>query len=179
MKVYRYLSQNELDLILSNNISSIGCEYSQSEKYKYINNHEYKTGIKYLHFFKNKNDCKRVRFIRGYENVEFYVAEFNIPYTILSQHAGYGKYDRQGYGSDVEKVLEFAVPTSKFTSKYMCSYVRDEEHHRLLEESKELTDMIIKCKDIFKPSKSPELQKNSKKGNRLATKEREPDCENL
>ena len=56
MKVYRYLSHYELNAILSDNISSIGTEYPANEEYGRINNHHYKSGIKYLHFFKHKDE---------------------------------------------------------------------------------------------------------------------------
>lgn len=174
MKVYRYLSQNELDSIISNNTSSIGGEYTQNEEYRRINNHRYKSGIKYLHFFKHKNDCQRVGFISDGKDVDFYIAEFNIPTIILIRYIGYGKYDNRGYG-DIEKVLEFAIPASKFKSKYLRSYVRDEVHHRSLEENKHSWDMLIKCKDIFKHSSLPEFQRHSEKEIRHNDEDKTPE----
>lgn len=158
MKVYRYLSQCELDKILSNNISSIGTEYSANEEYGRINNHNYKSGIKYLHFFKHKDDCKRVSFISDGKDVDFYIAEFNIPITILIQHIGFGKYSSRNYNGNIKEVIEFAIPTSNFKSKYLRSYTRDEIHHRSLEERKNLNEILTKCKGLFKNSNLPEFQ---------------------
>ncbi len=162
MKVYRYLSQNELNSILENNISAIGCKYSPNEEYKRINNHKYKTDVKYLHFFKHKKDCDRVKFISKGKDIEFYIVEFNIPITTLIQHIGCGYYNAHGYNVNLEKAIEFAIPTSKFKSEYLLSYVRDEVHHHSLEQKKNFDEMLYRCKDIFKNSNLPELQKKPK-----------------
>ncbi len=158
MKVYRYLSQDELNKILSNNISLIGTDYSANEKYSRVNNHRYKSGTKYLHFFKHKDDCKRVEFINEGKDIDFYIAEFDIPITTLIQYIGYGKYDKLNHNGNVEKVIEFAIPTSKFKPKYIRSYVRDEIHHRSLEKSKNLDEMLLRCKNIFKKPNSIKTQ---------------------
>lgn len=170
MKVYRYLSQKELDLILANNISSIGHEYSQNEKYRRVNNHRYKTGVKYLHFFKHKKDCEKAEFLSDHKDVEFYIAEFNIPITTLIRHIGYGTYNRWRYSDELENIIEFAIPTSKFKSKYMLSYALDEIHHRSIKESKSLNEMLKRC--IFKKSTFPGLQEEYKEEKQLANEER-------
>lgn len=172
MKVYRYLSQKELDLILANDTSSIGCEYSKDEEYSRVNNHKYKTGVKYLHFFRHKKDCGRVTFISDHEDIDFYVAEFNIPFTTLIRYRGYGRYNKQTYSDDLVDVVEFALPVSKFKPRYMLSYALDEIHHRSVEESKNLDEMFQKCKNIFRKSSLPELQGNAEKESQPAKEER-------
>lgn len=169
------MSHYELNAILSDNISSIGTEYPVNEEYGRINNHHYKSGIKYLHFFKHKDDCKKVRFISDSKDVDFYIAEFNISITLLIQHMGYGKYGRQCYDGSVEKTIEFAIPTSKFKSKYIRSYVRDEINHRSLEEKKKLDNMLKKSKDIFKKSYLPKHQPEVKESENLTNEEITPE----
>ena len=51
MKVYRYLTEEELDDIQSDNVENIGSEYNNVD-YKRVNTHKYRDGIKYLHFSK-------------------------------------------------------------------------------------------------------------------------------
>ena len=160
MKVYRYLSQPELDAILSNDTSSIGKDYERNDDYKRINSHRYKQGIKYLHFFKNKDDCRRIKSLHEGKPVEFYFAEFDIPFTVLIPHIGYGRYDARGYRVDIETVTEFAIPVSKFKPKYLTGYEIDQSHHAALEEVKDLLELIKQ--DIFKNSTLPELQKKPK-----------------
>ena len=163
MKVYRYLSQNELDAFLSKDISSIGTEYHKNDGYQRVNNHRYKKGVKYLHFFKHKEDCRRIRTLHEEKRVEFYVAEFDIPITILALHMGSGRYDASGYATDIESVQEFAIPASKIKSRYLLSYTRDEAHHSAIEEVESLRRMMFKTKDIFRNSTLPELQKRAPK----------------
>ena len=163
MKVYRYLSQTELDAFLSKDISSIGCEYDKNDGYKRINNHRYKDGVKYLHFFKDKEDCQRVRTLHEGKPVEFYIAEFDIPITVLALHLGQGRYNTRGFSEDIESVREFAIPASKIKARYLLSYTRDEAHHSALMEIEGLISMFTKCKDVFKNSTLPELQKRPPK----------------
>lgn len=163
MKVYRYLSQTELDNFLSGNIADVGSTYDNQENYKRINNHRYKEGVKYLHFFKNKEDCRRVRFNSEGNFAEFYVAEFDVPITVLALHMGSGRYNASGYFTDIESVREFAVPTSKIKARYLLNFERDEAHHNVIEEIESLSKITFKLKDIFKDSTLPELQKRTPK----------------
>ena len=163
MKVYRYLSQIELDNFLSGNLTEVGTTYNPKDGYKRINNHRYKEGVKYLHFFKHKEDCRRVRFNSEGKPVDFYVAEFDVPITVLALHMGSGRYNARGYITDIESVREFAIPASKIKARYLLSYTRDEAHHSAMEEVESLRKMIFKTKDIFKNSTLPELQKRPPK----------------
>lgn len=122
MKVYRYLSELELKSILTNNLSNVGYEYANNLNFQQSNTHRYKKGVKYLHFFKSKLDCIRVKSIHSNGKANFYVAEFNIPFTTLAKHIGYGIYSTKGYDVDYDKVTEFAIPTNKINSNYLISY---------------------------------------------------------
>jgi hypothetical protein len=54
MIVYRYLSEKELNLIMQGKIDNLGSYYTK-EGFKKVNTHKYKSGVKYLHFFKTYN----------------------------------------------------------------------------------------------------------------------------
>lgn len=121
MKVYRYLSENELKSILTDDLSNVGYEYANNLKLQQSNTHRYKKGIKYLHFFKSKADCVRIKAIHN-NKTNFYIAEFNIPFATLAKHIGYGIYSTTGYDVDYDEVTEFAIPTHKLKSSYLISY---------------------------------------------------------
>ena len=59
MKVYRYVTEKELNYIIKGEFNKIGKEYYKSP----FNTHKYKSGVKYIHFLKNKEDISLVRTI--------------------------------------------------------------------------------------------------------------------
>lgn len=127
MKVYRYLSKKELMLILSGDKTCLGKEFND-EKYRKINNHKYKKGVKYLHFFKNKKDIKLIQNECRKFKREFYICEFDIPIMTLLFNSGYGVYDSSGYDYDFIKAKEFAIPVEKFETCWLTNYEKDENH---------------------------------------------------
>lgn len=126
MKVYRYLSETELKEIINGNIQNIGCCYER-EKYKKVNTHRYKSGVKYLHFFKNKNLIYQIRYIHRYDKQNYYICEFDIPIKYLIFNAGIGKYASCGYDNDNETAIEFIVEAEKLNPKWLINYKKDEQ----------------------------------------------------
>ena len=129
MKVYRYLSQKELDKILIGNT----CYFSR------VNTHNYNKDIKYLHFYKNPKHLRFARELHNKDYSDYYFCEFNIPAIHLIKHAGHGTYDTGGYDCDRIKVLEFALPVEKFNANYLKTYTLDKRHH---EECHQLDNLV-------------------------------------
>ena len=121
MKVYRYLSEDELNAIQSGELDKIGNEFSR-EFFKQTNNHKYKKGVKYLHFFKNKEDIKYIqKYYRKYFGT-FYTCTFDIPLKTLLKGMGKAKYNEgSGYDLYVVKKREFIVPVSEFKPEWLIS----------------------------------------------------------
>lgn len=121
MKVYRYLSEEELKHILKNENNQIGASYSSKLA---CNNHKYRFGVKYLHFFKHKDSIKylksQMKFIRPY-----YICEFNIPLKVLSKGVGKGYYDVGGMDYITISQREFIVPANEMKKEWLVSYKQD------------------------------------------------------
>ena len=127
MKVYRYLSEDELNKIKEGDVLSIGGYYYKNP----TNSHRYDENERYLHFFANKKNYLYVRDLHYFNNkkCQFYLCEFNIPLRVLIRYAGVGYYvDMPDSGYDVSHVskLEFAVPTSKFDGHWLVDYKKVE-----------------------------------------------------
>ena len=121
MKVYRYLSDEELKHILKNENNQIGASYSSKLA---CNNHKYRSGVKYLHFFKHKDSIKylksQMKFIRPY-----YICEFKIPLKVLSKGVGKGYYDVGGMDYITISQREFIVPANEMKKEWLVSYKQD------------------------------------------------------
>lgn len=122
MKVYRYLSEEELAHILKNETDKIGAEYNNSKLT--CNNHRYRQGVKYLHFFKHKDSIKylkmQMKFIRPY-----YICEFNIPLRVLAKGVGKGYYDIGGMEYIIISQREFIVPAKDLKKEWLIGYKQD------------------------------------------------------
>lgn len=124
MKVYRYLSEDELNAIKSGQLDKIGNEFNR-EFFKKTNTHKYKAGVKYLHFFKSKKDVKYIKeYYRNYKG-KFYTCEFDIPVKVLKKGIGFAKYTT-GTGYDIYNVkkLEFIVPVCEFKKEWLIGVVK-------------------------------------------------------
>ena len=123
MSVYRYLSVNELKNIQLNNTSDIGSVYNDDD-YKRVNTHRYKYGVKYLHFFKNKKDVKKMKTMNYLPYGDYYICEFDIPIFLLLSGFGYGYYGLKGE----VKLTEFKMPSCYMKSRYLKSYTYDNSY---------------------------------------------------
>ena len=125
MIVYRYLSKRELDAFLNEDMDSVGAEYYESDK-SVSNTHEYKEGVKYLHFFQSLRDLKHIEKLRT-QNKEHFVAQFDIPILTLIRCAGKGYYSTSGYDCDYETVREYAIPVDNIRPSFLSGYVSSKE----------------------------------------------------
>ena len=124
MKLYRYLSEKELQHIMTNEIDKIGSFYDSNE-YKDINTHKYKKGVKYLHFYFDKKEISKVRSLALQGRSVCYICEFEIPFYKIFNHIGIGKYYGNGYNGTNDKVYEVALPAHKMKREYLTSHEKD------------------------------------------------------
>lgn len=122
MKVYRYVSEDELKCILNENISEIGHSFDKNKIA--CNNHKYKQGVKYLHFFSSKSSIEYFKKL-NYTNGVHYICEFNIPLKVLIKGIGKGYYDIGGMDFITIPQREFIVPVSEFRKEWLKSYIKD------------------------------------------------------
>ena len=122
MKVYRLLSEEELNLILERRTDALGNFFPKMKH----NTHKYKPRERYLHFFFNKSDCEYMRKIHLQDDVgeQHFIAEFKIPLKRIIGHIGKGFYDSQcgGYDYFYEKCHEIALPISIFEPSWLKGY---------------------------------------------------------
>lgn len=121
MKIYRYVSQEELNL-MNSAPEEMGREYCNTRE---SNTFYYEKGQKYLHFFKNKKDIDLLRTLYKGENRKFYICTFNAPRLYLAFHAGKGYYqDAHGYETIVAK--EYAIQSRYFNPDWLCNVEEDD-----------------------------------------------------
>lgn len=136
MKVYRYLTERELNCIKSGNTQDIGSFFDR-EKFKKVNNHRYKENVRYLHFFKTTKMIHLIRNLHRHDNQKYYICEFNIPLKNLLCHFGFGFYEASGYDLDNYRVLEFAIESSKLNPNWLVKYELDTKKDSIFGLSKE------------------------------------------
>jgi len=124
MKLYRYLTEEELNDIKANNIENIGSFYN-SKNYKKINTHHYKKDVRYLHFYFDKKEIARIDSLGFKGSSVCYICEFEIPFYVIFKYIGIGYYESHGYQIDTDSVFEVALPVKKFKQKYLTSYEKD------------------------------------------------------
>ena len=149
MKVYRYLTEEELNMFQNGDISNAGSLYEQTI-YKGKNTHKYKPDTRYLHFFKNKEDIAKVKELHKESFSDYYICDFNIPITTLIRHMGHGYYNGHGYDCDHEKVFEFAIPVDKISCDYLNSYEFDQEHHHNRNQTRNIPIISFESNKEFK-----------------------------
>lgn len=120
MRVYRYLSKNELNALLAGDFDKVGQVYNKNEMSR-INSHKYKESVRYLHFFKNEDDIAYVRNAGFLPYGDYYVCTFDIPLFILLFGIGEGYY---GYNGAL-KATEFIVPADLMKTKYLRDFKLD------------------------------------------------------
>lgn len=125
MKVYRFLSKKELDIILQGQTQQLGNFFYGRDL---SNSNKYKEGVKYIHFFRKKSSIEYIKQVRtaeaktsNHKNVECYVCEFDIPITKLIFNTGIGTYNElSGYGQ--LSLIEFAIDARQFNPKWLVCY---------------------------------------------------------
>ena len=132
MKVYRLFNQKELEGYEKGDLSEVGVEYENSD-FLNINTHEYKEGVRYLHFFKHKEDIQFAEKLKREEiedrEYEWYIGEFNIPLLTLLKNSGLGFYDGAGYDNDYIEAKEYAIPVQEMKADYLSRCMSYEDAH--------------------------------------------------
>ena len=135
MKVYRYLSEEELNLIKQGSVESLGNTFDK-KSYKRQNNHRYQSGVRYIHFYKNIESMEHIRREHMKEmkkGIRFYFCSFNVPNVILALHRGKGHYDGNGYDTvGAITSVEYALPVTKFDPAWLDKSVLDDDKVHLL-----------------------------------------------
>lgn len=118
MKVYRVVDKKELIKIINKKTNCLGTD---SLKFSCFNTHKYRENEKYMHFFLNKKPIN----LLPKHNGQNYLCTFNIPFSLLLKHIGFGYYpsknekENRGYNSVELKVVEFAISASKFNPNWL------------------------------------------------------------
>ena len=157
MRVYRYLSEQELNTILHGDVSSLGHEFHKDRK-NYLNSHHYKKGVKYMHFFKEFENMQEIKQV--YQNVKgkFYYCTFDIPRLVLFFAAGKGFYAPKGYDYDFSVMTEYAIRTDKFNPQWLHSYSLDKDR----EKPKRVKSSVIPVEENHKQAPQTKVQDKEK-----------------
>lgn len=109
--VYRYVSQKELSFFENGETENLG-NYFYGKGL--ANNHKYRPGEKYIHFFKDQNIPTHV--LSSLTKGEKYLCKFEIESDLLKKYEGTGTYEPSGY-DDYTYIKEYALPASKYESE--------------------------------------------------------------
>lgn len=123
MKVYRYLSQTELNNILSGKIEELGKEYEKPGRER-KNTHKYKENVKYMHFFKSKSSMLMTSYLYSKMPGNYFFCTFDIPIRVLALHGGKGFYPASGY-DNITVLNEYAVPANQVKPEWLEEYNLD------------------------------------------------------
>ena len=129
MKVYRYLSKDELNSILSGKTENLGNIFVHKQGVR-KNTHKYQPNTKYLHFFKNHDSMKMMSYL--YRNIDtpFYFCTFEIPFHVLALHGGNGYYPASGY-DNITVLKEYCVSVDKFNPTWLKDHEPDTERNQI------------------------------------------------
>lgn len=129
MKVYRYLSEDELNNIINGNVGCIGAYFKRDTP---VNTHQYMEDEKYLHFFKYKQSMDEIRSLYRSYKKPFYFCEFEVPKLVLFFAAGKGYYLNHGYKDFENAVKEYAVRVVNFKPSWLKSFVLDKNRNGIM-----------------------------------------------
>lgn len=121
MKVYRLLSEKELKLIKNGETQKLGHIFFGAGA---SNNHKYKDGVRYIHFFKNKHSINYIKGERmAMDNSPHYICEFDIPFFTLLGCMGKGEYlELDSY--EYIGFIEYALEADKFNPNWLKSITK-------------------------------------------------------
>ena len=131
MKVYRFMSEDELKMYFNGKCAEIGSIFSHYTG-KRFNNFKYKKGMKYVHFFKRLKDVYRIKHEMCEQelksNKRYFIGCFDIPKTLLSYCKGKGRYviTKDDNTKSEIYVQEYAVPASCMEEEYLVYFKREE-----------------------------------------------------
>lgn len=130
MRVYRYLSEEELNKILSRDTADLGTKGVRRRPL--ANTFKYNKKERYLHFFKNSEDMRKIKNIRmrhdkkNNKKTKYYFCTFEIHPTVLFFAAGTGFYAEGRIPGEIGVVREYAIKTKHFNPDWLIEYVRDD-----------------------------------------------------
>lgn len=170
MRVYRYLSHEELKNILRNNVENIGSYFSNGKPK--ANTHHYNPNERYIHFYKSAADMQDIRAIyRNYDN-DFYFCSFEIPNSILFIRKGKGFYPAHGFQEDVCTLTEYAIPVSIFKSEWISGFIHDNERNLVISNQKYASMFTQKKSQSLK-----QLMQEKEKNASMFTQKSRPETE--
>ena len=170
MRVYRYLSHEELKNILGNNVENIGSYFSNGKPK--ANTHHYNPNERYIHFYKSAADMQDIRAIyRNYDN-DFYFCSFEIPNSILFIRKGKGFYPAHGFQEDVCTLTEYAIPVSIFKSEWISGFIHDNERNLVISNQKYASMFTQKKSQSLK-----QLMQEKEKNASMFTQKSRPETE--
>lgn len=129
MKIYRYLSEDELNNIINGNVDCIGAYFKRGTL---VNTHQYIEDEKYLHFFKYKQSMAEIRNLYRSFKKPFYFCEFEVPKLVLFFAAGKGYYLNHGYKDFENAVTEYAIKVVNFKPSWLKSFVLDKDKNSIM-----------------------------------------------
>ena len=170
MRVYRYLSHEELKNILGNNVENIGSYFSNGKPK--ANTHHYNPNERYIHFYKSAADMQDIRAIyRNYDN-DFYFCSFEIPNSILFIRKGKGFYPAHGFQEDICTLTEYAIPVSIFKSEWISGFIHDNERNLVISNQKYASMFTQKKSQSLK-----QLMQEKEKNASMFTQKSRPETE--
>lgn len=145
MKVYRYLSAEEYEKIINNQVEKLGNIFYGKEL---ANNFRYKKDERYMHFFKHKESMKEMQQLYYKDGKDYYFCCFDIPFRVLVHGIGTGCYTASGYDVDCEYHREFIVPVKKFKAEWLKVAEFDKHKHNLIKIFKERQEKIERGEEV-------------------------------
>lgn len=139
MKVYRMLEESELKKMLNGKVDELGAD---CEQYTHNNNHKYKKGVKYIHFFLRRKSI--FEFLpKKVDGKKYYVCAFDIPVCKLLKSFGVGYYyskkkHNNGYDALLYKVTEFSIDAKEFETSWILD-IEKYENTKEFRKEKELS----------------------------------------
>ena len=139
MKVYRFLSENELKKYFTGQTHKVGHCYER-KNINSPNTFDYKENTRYVHFFRKLKDIKLIKQEhlnqgRIPQNQRYFIACFDIPLKLLIASIGSGVYQDSSASGYEEcpkhRAIEFAIESSKLKAEYLL-YFKQEKLDREL-----------------------------------------------
>ena len=135
MLVYRYTSEKELEHVLRHETSRIGDFNDDFTVWSRSNNHKYKYGHKYLHFFNHKKSIKYLRFAsKKLESKKMFVCTYDIPQDVLKRGKGKGVYRMKPKGEWPEirlNLTEYAIDIENFDCSWLVEVEKVQPQDKL------------------------------------------------
>lgn len=142
MLVYRICSKREiLSIINDNGFSNVGKLYENNVR---LNNFKYDNNTKYLHFYSKLSDI-----LYSDVSVGRYICVYQIPDEVLSKYSGVGYYLDYIDFRTLERVTEYAIPTSLLNINNLVGYSIIDKYLDYEDMMDESGYKLIKTKKIY------------------------------